>query len=138
MIFEAGANDLALVVEIFRADKTDHAIDDEGIESTRDTVCAGFQRQLIDAVVSFRGKRAALSRFEIHGLRALPCNVARAMVRENFLASFTQRRESDAEAAIGRFGAGDGLEEQVHRRAAIHRGKLSADVGEAANLRGHL
>ena len=60
------------------------------------------------------------------------------MVRENFLASFAQRRESDAKAAIRCFCPGNGLEEQVHGRAAIHRGELSADVGEAADLRGHL
>ena len=81
------------------------------------------KRQLIDTVMSFGGKRAALSRFEIHGLSALPFHITRAMMLENLLAAFAQRRERDAEAAIRRFGACDGLEEQIDGRAAIHRGR---------------
>ena len=58
------------------------------------------------------------------------------MMFEDALASFAKHREGDAEAAIGGFGAGDGLEEEIDRRAAVERGELCRDVREAAGLRG--
>src|SRR6185437_14315785 len=138
MIFEAGADNLALVVEIFGSNEAYHAIHNERIEDPRDTIGACLKSELIDALMSFSRKRAALARFEIHGLRALPFRVTRAMMLESFFAAFAQRRERDAKAAIRRFGACDGLEEQVHGRAAIHGGELGADVCEAADLCGYL
>ncbi len=57
---------------------------------------------------------------------------------EDAFAAFAEHGERDAEAAIGGFGAGDGLEEEIDRRAAIERGELRRDVREAAGLRGHV
>ncbi len=58
------------------------------------------------------------------------------MMFADAFASFAEHGERDAEAAIGGFGSGDGLEEDVDGRAAIERGKLRRDVREAAGLRG--
>ena len=44
VIFQAGADDLPLVVEIFRADEADDAVDEERIEGAGDAVGASFQR----------------------------------------------------------------------------------------------
>ena len=64
MIFEACADDLALVEKIFGADEADDTVDKERIEDARDAVGAGFERELIDAVMSLGGKRASLPGFE--------------------------------------------------------------------------
>ncbi len=52
------------------------------------------------------------------------------------LAPFAQQGQVDAEAGVGGFGAGDRLEQQIDRRAAVERGELRRDVGQAAVLRG--
>ena len=57
---------------------------------------------------------------------------------EDAVASFVEHRERDAEAAIGGFGAGDRLEEEIDRRAAVERGELRRDVRGAAGLRGQV
>ena len=74
VIFQAGANDLPFIIEIFRADEADHAVHEERIKHSRDTVRARFKRQLIHSVMSFGRKSASLTRFEIHRL----CRPSRA------------------------------------------------------------
>ena len=90
MIFEAGANDLPLVVEIFRADEADDAIHQKRIEASRDAIGAGFQRELIDSVMRFGGKRAALAGLEIHHVACLSSRLRGVVMRENPLAAFAQ------------------------------------------------
>src|SRR5215472_1484251 len=68
VIFEAGADDLALVVEILRADKANHAVDEKGFEDASHTVSAGFQGELVDSVMSLGGEGAALASFEVHDI----------------------------------------------------------------------
>src|SRR5277367_2722063 len=138
MILEAGANDLALVVEIFRTDEPHHTVHNKGIEGSSYAIGSRFERQLIDAVMRLGGKRAALAGFEIHGLRAAPVDFTGKVVRENLFATFAQCGQADTETAIRSFGAGDGLKKQIDRRAALHRGELSADVRKATGLRGNL
>jgi hypothetical protein len=50
------------------------------------------------------------------------------MVLEDLFAAFAERRERNAKAAIGGFGARDGLKKQINGSAAFHRGELRADV----------
>ena len=119
MIFEAGADDLPLVVQIFRADEADHAVDQERIERARHAVGARLQRQLIDSVMRLGRERAALAGLEVHHLVAHPGDVALAVMLEHPLAALAQHRQRDAEAAVGRLGAGDRLKQQIDRRAAL-------------------
>ena len=49
-----------------------------------------------------------------------------------------EQLQVDAEAGVGRLGAGDRLKHQVDRRAAFDRGELRRDVGQHAGLRGNL
>src|SRR5271170_3861386 len=97
MVFQSGANDLALVVEIFRTDESHYAVHNKRIEGARDAIGPRFQRELIDAVMSLRRKGTALAGFEIHGLRAEPGDVSRAVIGENLFATFAQRRQADTE-----------------------------------------
>ena len=83
MIFQSGADDLPLVIEIFRADEADDAVDQERIEGASDSVGAGFERELIDAVMRLRRERAALAGFEVHDVVADPGDVALAMMLED-------------------------------------------------------
>src|ERR1700722_1395771 len=66
MIFQSGARDLLAVVQIFRTDKADDAVDQERLERARHRVGARLQRLLVDAVVRIGGERAALPGLEIH------------------------------------------------------------------------
>ena len=119
VIFQAGADDLPFVVEIFRPDEADDAVDQERVERARHAVGARLQRQLIDAVMRLGGKRAALAGLEIHHVVRRPRRRrggggAPAPARGPRAAS-----QADAEAAIGGLGAGNRLEQQIDRRAAL-------------------
>src|ERR1700734_2736415 len=76
VIFEAGANNLAFVVEVLRSDETHDAVYEEWIEASSDAIGARFQRQLVHSVVGLCGERAALTGFEIHDVLTLPGDVA--------------------------------------------------------------
>ena len=54
------------------------------------------------------------------------------MMFQHLLAALAQHLQRDAEAAIRRFRAGNGLKQQIDRRAALQRGELRGDVREAA------
>src|SRR6202040_578388 len=101
MIFQAGANDLPLVVKIFRPDKADDAIDQKRMEDASDAIGARLERQLVNPMMCLGRKSAALSRLKIHRVRALPGNVALRMVFENLLAPFAQHLQRDAKTAVG-------------------------------------
>ena len=138
MIFEPGADNLPLVVQIFRADEADNAVDQERIERSRHPICPRFQRQLIDCRDELPRKARCPGRFRNTSRCCLPSATSRcAMMLQHPFAAFAQHGQSDSEAAIRRFGAGDGLEKQIDRRAAIHRGELSGDMRQAAGLRGN-
>jgi len=55
MIFQAGANDLPLIVKIFRTDEAHDAIQEERVEHAGDAIGARFERELIDPVMRFGG-----------------------------------------------------------------------------------
>ena len=66
VILQTGADDLLTVVEIFRADKTDHRIDQQRIKMAGNGIGARFAGLLIDAVMRIGGEGASLAGFEIH------------------------------------------------------------------------
>src|SRR6266446_1849681 len=92
MVLEPGTDDLLAVIEIFRADEADHAIDQQGIESARDRVGARFAGLLVDAVMSVGRKRRALPGLAIHHIAA----DATAPKRESRLVGLPQGCEIDA------------------------------------------
>ena len=70
MVLEPGADDFLAVIEIFRADEADHAVDQKRIEGARHRVGAGLQSLLVDIVVGIGRQRRALPGFEIHDIVA--------------------------------------------------------------------
>jgi hypothetical protein len=77
--------------------------------------------------------------------RALPWPVSKvhqvlpegaALERKAGFVAFLQHVQVDAEAGVGRLGAGDGLEHQVQRHAAVDRFDGGGDVGQHAGLGG--
>src|SRR5262249_17106010 len=109
VVFEPGADDLPFVVKIFRPDEAHDAVDQKGMECRRDRVGAGLKCQLINSVMCVRGKSAALSGFEVHGIVPDPSHIATAVVIENSFPTLAQHRESDSETTIGGFGSSHGL-----------------------------
>src|SRR6267378_510094 len=138
VIFETRANDLPLIVKIFRTDEADNTVHQERIKRTRNGVRTRFQSQLIDSMMSSGGECASLPRFKIHDIRAPPVHVSLAMMFENLLAAFAQHFQCDAETAIRGFSAGDGLKKQIHGGSAGEGSKLRCDVRETASLRWNL
>src|SRR5205823_15132820 len=61
VILQAGPDDLPFIVEIFRSDEADDAVDQERLESSGDSIGASFQGKLIDAVVGLGRQGAALA-----------------------------------------------------------------------------
>src|SRR5262249_50548603 len=109
MVFEAGARDLPLVVEGFRANEADNAVDQERVERAGHAVGPCLQRQLIDAVMRLRRQGAALARLEVHHLLADPGDVPAAVSLEDTLAALAELGETDPETAVGRLRAGNRL-----------------------------
>ena len=103
-------------------------------------VGAGFERLLVDAVMRVGGERRALAGFEVHDVVAdLAIGADAAAVQRTGRPRGPRRAtQGDAEAAIGGFGSGDGLKEQVDGRAGIERVHLGGDVGQHAALHGNL
>ena len=60
------------------------------------------------------------------------------MMFQHSFAALAQHRERNSETAIRRFRTANRLKQQIHRRSALHRGKLCGDVRETTCLRGHL
>ena len=58
--------------------------------------------------------------------------------RQRRLLRLVEQLQVDAEAGVGRLGAGDRLEHQIDRRASLDRGQLRRHVGQHARLRGDL
>jgi hypothetical protein len=81
-----------------------------------------------------------LAGFEVHYVAASGSVGADGATGERLggLVGFLEERKSDAEAAVGGLGSGDGLEEEVDRGALLEGGHLGGDVGEYAALNGDL
>src|SRR5947209_15428635 len=130
MILQPGADDFLAVVEVFRPDKADHAIDQERIEGTRNRVGAGLAGLLIDAMVGARGKGGALSGLEIHHVLA----DAAPPQRLSRLMGLPQQRQVHAKAAVGGLRSRNRLKYQIDWRALPDQGERRRHMGENAAL----
>ena len=101
------------------------------LELAGDGVGARLERLLIDAVMGVGRERAALAGLEVHDV--VPDRAALAAPSAASRPSW-RMREIDAEALIGGLGAGDRLEHQIDRRAAIDRLDAGGDMGQHAGL----
>src|SRR6185312_9334237 len=89
VVFEAGADDLALVIQVFRSNKSDHAVHQKRIKCSGYSIGPRLQRELIDSMVRLGRERAPLSGFEVHNLIAQPVHVSSiAMMFESAFARF--------------------------------------------------
>ena len=61
-----------------------------------------------------------------------------ALERQRRLARLAQQRQIDAEDVVRRLAAGDRLEDQIDRRAALDRGQRRRHMGQHAGLRREL
>src|SRR5215469_2930617 len=111
VIFQTGTDYLAFVVEVFRADKSNHTVHQERLEYTRQTIRSRLQGHLVDAMMSFGGKSAPLAGFEVHDARALPGHVSSAVVLKRSRTAFAQHLNRNPEASIRRFRTRDGLKQ---------------------------
>ena len=68
MIFETGANNLPIVIEILRPDKAHHGIDEERIVVPRQAIVARLHRHLIGAEVRASRQRRALPGFKVEAV----------------------------------------------------------------------
>src|ERR1700722_1879330 len=134
MILQPGADDLPLVVQILRPDEADDAVDQKRLEDPCDSVGPGFERQLIDSVMSLGRESAALPCFEIHHVVPGPVCVPLPMMLKNLFATFTQQIQSDSETAVGRFCTRHGLKKKINGCSAIKCGELSGDMRQATGL----
>src|ERR1700722_20339832 len=98
MVLQSGADDLLAVEQIFRADETDHSVDEQRLEGARDGVRAGLERLLVAAVMRAGGERAALAGLEIHDVVAKRA----ALLRQRRRASFAEQGDIDTEAFVCR------------------------------------
>src|ERR1051325_3481828 len=113
MVLQPGAYDLLAVEQIFRADESNHRIDQQRIKGARHRVGSRFQRLLVDPLMRLGRKRASLTRLEIHDLVADSATPG----RQPRTSSLAEQGKIDAEMAICRFCSGDGLKYQIDRRA---------------------
>ncbi len=130
VILQAGADDLLAVVEVLGADEADHGVHQQRPEFARHGVGAHLAGLLIDAMVGACRKSTALPRLEIHEVVAQGA----AALRQPRFVTFLQQRQADAKALVGALGPGDGLEHQIHGRAAFDGGDAGSDVGQHAGL----
>src|ERR1700687_254038 len=119
MVFESGADDLPLVVQVLGADETDNAVDEKRLKGAGYSVGSCFEGQLIDSVMRFGGESAALTGFEIHHIIARPASIPLAMMFENLFSALAQHVQCDSETAVGRSRTRYGLEKKVYRRPAF-------------------
>ena len=86
------------------------------------------------------GERGALAGFEVHDVVAGLSVLANGSAVEGLagLVGFCEKGEVYAEAAVGGFGSGDGLKEEINWCAGVEGFELGGDVGEDAALDGDL
>ena len=132
VVFQAGADDLFAVIQVLRADKADHGIHQKWLEVPSHCIGAGLAGLLVEAMVSTGGQRAALAGFEIHQVVA----EGTAFEAQAGVVAFLQDLQADAEAGVGRLGAGNRLEHQIQRHATVDRLDRGGDVGQHTGLGG--
>ncbi len=105
-----------------------------------DSVCAGFERLLVHAMMGVSRKCGALAGFKIHEViaDATVGTCRAAMQRPARFVRFGKQRQIDSEAAVGGLGAGDGLKDKIDRGTGFKSGHQGGDMGQHAALRGNL
>src|SRR5258707_14653437 len=128
MIFQPRADDLPLVVQIFRPDESHDTVDEKRLKRPSHSVGSRFESQLVHSMMRLDRKSAALAGFEVHSMIACPTDISLAVMFKNSFAAFTQHAESNSETAVRRFRASDGLEKKIDWSAALHRRQLRRDM----------
>src|SRR5689334_7233613 len=134
MVLQSRSDDLLAVVEIFRADETNDRVHEQWLELARHGVRTGFERLLIDTMMSVSGERGTLSRLEVHDV----VSHSSTLQRTSCVESLAKQLQVDAETRIRRLSPCDGLEDQIHRHTALDGFELCRDVTEHAGLSGNL
>jgi len=122
---------LLAVIEIFRTDETDDAVDQSGSKARATRVSARLAGLLIDAMMGIGRQRGALPGLEIHDVvtgRAAPERPA-GLVRPR-----ASSAEVDTETAIGGLRPRDRLEHQIDRQALFDQFERGRDVSQHAAL----
>src|ERR1700730_17103629 len=109
MVLEPGANDFLAVIEIFRTDEADHAVDQKRIERAGDGIGARFAGLLVDAVMGVGRERRALPGLEIHDIAA----DRTAPQRQSRLMRLLKQLEINAKTPVGFLRARDRLKYQI-------------------------
>ena len=131
VILQTGADDLPRVVEVFRANEANHRVDQEGLIALGKAVAAGLHGHLVGAVMGLGGQLGALAGFKIEDVGPLAGALA-----QNELTGLLDGRAVETEGGVALFGAGDGLEDQIRRRACLNGFHLGGHVGQDAGLGG--
>src|SRR6185437_13489680 len=108
VILEPGADDFLAVIEIFRTDEADHAVDEQRMIDPRHRIGTRLKGLLVDAVMGIGRQRRALPGLEIHHVVA----DGAARQRTPGVMRFAEQRKVDAKAAIGGLRTGDRLKYQ--------------------------
>ena len=130
VVLQARPDDLLAVGKVFRAHESDHRVHDEGPVAPRHGVGAGLYGLLVATEIGVSRKTCPLPRFEIHAViadRAAPQAL-------RGVPGLVQDGEADAEARVGLFRSGQGLEGQIHGNAAVDKLDGVGHVREHAAL----
>jgi hypothetical protein len=134
MVLEVRDYHLEIVEVRLRADEAGDVVDHEGIPAAAEAVTEGFGGGHVDALVRAIGELAPLACLEVHELLGL---APQSSLLDHGAIGPVEQIDADVELAEqGLLGAGDALEEDLHRGAALEAGELGLHVGEHADLRG--
>ena len=132
VVFQGGANDLRLaIVEIFRADEPDDAVDQQRPEDTGHGIGPDLKGLLIDAVV--RLGRQGRAPWPVLKYMTLSPRLWRPSDSVASCASL-QQSQIDAEALIGALRPRDRLEGEIDGRPLPDQFEAVGDMGEDAGL----
>ncbi len=130
VILKPGTDNLFAVEQVFRADKTNHSVDQQRAEFARHGISTDFAGLLIQTVMGIGRQRTALPGFKVHDVVT---HSAALQAQGGFL-RFGQRGDVKTERAVGAFGATDRLEHQIHRRTGFNAFDGVGHVREHARL----
>ena len=133
VVLQTGADDLFGVVEIFRPDEAHDGVDQERLIPLGKAVAPGLHGHLVRPIVGLGGQLGALAGLEIHDVGA-----GGGAVFQGQLTGLLQKRAGDAEGLVALLGPGDGLENQVRRRALTDGLHLGGHMAQDADLSGNL
>ena len=133
MVLQPRSDELAAVIEVFRADEADHGVDQKRRVMARKAIAARFHSQLIPAVMRVGGQFAPLPRLKIELVGA----VGGPLARHQVLCLGDQLR-ADAKGRVALFRSCDALEHQIAGRAVFDGLHLRGHMRQHADLGGNL